>query len=54
LTGTALSTGVTGQDGSYVAELLLERGHRVFGMTRPTSAVAFERITHLIDQIEIV
>lgn len=51
---TALITGVTGQDGSYLAELLLEHGYRVVGMTRRTSTVTVERIEHLIDQIELV
>jgi GDPmannose 4,6-dehydratase len=50
----ALITGVTGQDGSYLAEFLLERGYDVFGMTRRTSTVTLERIAHLVDQIEIV
>jgi GDPmannose 4,6-dehydratase len=51
---TALITGITGQDGSYLAELLLERGYRVVGMTRRTSTDVHERIQHLVDQIEIV
>ena len=51
---TALITGITGQDGSYLAEFLLEQGYRVIGMTRRTSTVTFERIAHLIDDIEIV
>lgn len=52
--GTALITGVTGQDGSYLAELLLEKGYRVVGMTRRTSTMTMERIEHLMDDIEIV
>ena len=51
---TALITGITGQDGSYLAELLLERGYRVVGMTRRTSTVTIERIAHLMDDIELV
>jgi GDPmannose 4,6-dehydratase len=51
---TALITGVTGQDGSYLAELLLDKGYRVVGMTRRSSTSADERIAHLGDQIELV
>jgi len=51
---TALITGVTGQDGSYLAEFLLERGYRVVGMTRRTSTDVHERISHLVDDIEFV
>jgi GDPmannose 4,6-dehydratase len=51
---TALITGVTGQDGSYLAELLLSKGYRVVGMTRRTSTVTSERIEHLIGRLEIV
>lgn len=51
---TALITGITGQDGSYLAELLLERGYRVVGMTRRTSTDVHERIQHLVDDIEFV
>lgn len=51
---TALITGITGQDGSYLAELLLEQGYRVVGMTRRTSTDVHERIQHLIDDIEFV
>lgn len=50
---TALITGITGQDGSYLAELLLEKGYRVVGVVRRTSHHAFERITHLEKDIEI-
>ena len=49
----ALITGITGQDGSYLAELLLEKGYEVFGMTRRSSAPNFWRIEHLLDRIEI-
>ncbi len=51
---TALITGITGQDGSYLAELLLEKGYRVVGMTRRTSTDVHERIAHLVDNIEFV
>jgi GDPmannose 4,6-dehydratase len=51
---TALVTGITGQDGSYLAELLLERGYRVVGMTRRTSTEVHERIEHIVDQVEIL
>jgi GDPmannose 4,6-dehydratase len=50
----ALITGITGQDGSYLAELLLEKGYRVVGMTRRTSTEVHERIEHIVDEIEIV
>jgi len=49
----ALITGVTGQDGSYLAELLLSKGYKVFGMVRRSSTENFERIEHLRDDIEI-
>jgi GDPmannose 4,6-dehydratase len=51
---TALITGITGQDGSYLAELLLSEGYRVVGMTRRTSTDVHERIQHLVDDIEFV
>ena len=51
---TALITGITGQDGSYLAELLLEKGYRVVGMTRRTSTEVHERIEHIVDDVEIV
>jgi GDPmannose 4,6-dehydratase len=51
---TALITGITGQDGSYLAELLLDKGYRVVGMTRRSSTAAFERIEHIVDRIELV
>ena len=50
----ALITGITGQDGSYLAEFLLEQGYRVVGMTRRSSTVNFERIAHIQDSIELV
>src|SRR3546814_10184954 len=50
----ALITGITGQDGSYLAELLLEKGYDVIGVARRSSTVTFERIAHLQDDIEIV
>ncbi|HEX3458220.1 MAG TPA: GDP-mannose 4,6-dehydratase, partial [Candidatus Baltobacteraceae bacterium] len=51
---TALVTGVTGQDGSYLAEHLLREGYRVVGMTRRTSTEVHERIEHIVDDVEIV
>ncbi len=50
---TALVTGVTGQDGSYLAEFLLEKGYRVFGMVRRSSSENFERIEHIRNRIEL-
>ena len=50
----ALITGVTGQDGSYLAELLLNKGYQVAGMVRRSSTVSFERIAHLMDRMEFV
>ena len=51
---TALITGITGQDGSYLAELLLEKGYRVYGLVRRSSTVTFERIHHIQDRVELV
>jgi GDPmannose 4,6-dehydratase len=51
---TALITGITGQDGSFLAELLLEKGYRVVGMTRRSSTDVHERIQHIVDEIEFV
>jgi GDPmannose 4,6-dehydratase len=51
---TALITGITGQDGSYLAEWLLQNDYHVVGMTRRTSTEVHERIEHLVDRIEIV
>lgn len=51
---TALITGITGQDGSYLAELLLKEGYKVVGMVRRTSTINFHRINHIQDQIELV
>jgi GDPmannose 4,6-dehydratase len=50
----ALITGITGQDGSYLAELLLAKGYEVYGMVRRTSHHSFERIEHLVDRVRIV
>ncbi|MFL5492983.1 MAG: GDP-mannose 4,6-dehydratase [Gemmatimonadales bacterium] len=50
----ALITGVTGQDGSYLAELLLDKGYDVVGVVRRTSHHSYERIEHLLDRIEVV
>ncbi len=51
---TALLTGITGQDGSYLAEYLLDQGYRVVGMTRRSSTDVHERIEHIVDRVEIV
>lgn len=50
----ALITGITGQDGSYLAEFLLSEGYRVYGMVRRTSTFNDERIRHLLDDIELI
>jgi GDPmannose 4,6-dehydratase len=51
---TALITGITGQDGSYLAELLLAKGYRVVGIVRRSSTTPYDRIAHLVDRIELV
>src|SRR3989454_355187 len=51
---TALITGVTGQDGSYLAELLLDKGYEVIGVVRRTSHDSYERIGHLLDRLHVV
>jgi len=51
---TAIITGITGQDGSYLAELLLSKGYQVIGMVRRSSTVNFERIEHLLDDITVL
>jgi len=51
---TALITGITGQDGSYLAELLLDKGYRVIGIVRRSSTTPYERIGHLVDRVELV
>jgi GDPmannose 4,6-dehydratase len=50
----ALVTGITGQDGSYLAELLLDKGYEVWGVTRRTSSHRYERIAHLEGQVQLV
>jgi GDPmannose 4,6-dehydratase len=50
----ALITGITGQDGSYLAELLLGKGYEVFGMVRRSSTESFERIGHVLDRVRLV
>ena len=50
---TALVTGITGQDGSYLAELLLAKGYRVIGIVRRSSTTPYERIAHLVDRVEM-
>ncbi|MBO9341405.1 MAG: GDP-mannose 4,6-dehydratase, partial [Roseiflexus sp.] len=49
----ALITGITGQDGSYLAEFLLEQGYEVIGMIRRSSTVNFERIRHIQDRVTL-
>jgi GDPmannose 4,6-dehydratase len=51
---TALITGITGQDGSYLAELLLEKGYTVIGLVRRTSTVNFARIGHIQDELTLI
>ena len=51
---TALITGITGQDGSYLAELLLAKGYRVVGIVRRSSTTPYERIAHLVDRLELL
>src|SRR2546428_3816449 len=50
----ALITGITGQDGSCLAEFLLERGYEVFGLVHSTSLGTFERIEHLVNRIQLI
>jgi len=50
----ALITGITGQDGSYLAEFLLAKGYQVFGVTRRSSTNSFDRIAHIIDKITLL
>ena len=54
MTKRALITGITGQDGSYLAELLLSKGYEVIGMVRRSSTVNFERIAHIQDKVTFV
>ena len=51
---TAFITGITGQDGSYLAELLLGKGYRVVGAVRRSSTTPYERIAHLVDRVELI
>src|SRR4030065_476598 len=53
-TKRALITGITGQDGSYLAEFLLEQGYQVIGMIRRSSTINFERIRHFQDRVTLV
>jgi GDPmannose 4,6-dehydratase len=50
----ALITGITGQDGSYLAEFLLQKGYQVYGLVRRSSTINFERIAHLQEDIELI
>ena len=54
MTRRALITGITGQDGSYLAELLLGYGYEVIGLVRRTSSVSSDRIAHLVDRLTLV
>ena len=54
MTKKALITGITGQDGSYLAEFLLSKGYEVYGMVRRTSTVRYERIEHIQNQLHIL
>ena len=54
MTRKALITGITGQDGSYLAELLLGKGYTVYGLARRTSSTNTSRIDHIMDQVELV
>src|SRR5579863_9507855 len=49
-----LITGMTGQDGSYLAEFLLSKGYKVYGLVRRSSTINFERLVHLQDKIELI
>ena len=51
---SALITGISGQDGSYLSEFLLEKGYRVYGVIRRTSSPNLERIAHLVNDIELI
>ncbi len=51
---SALITGITGQDGSYLAELLLNKGYKVYGLVRRLSTPNFWRINHILDKVEII
>ena len=50
---TALVTGITGQDGSYLAEFLLDKGYQVHGLVRRSSGDNLQRIRHLVDRVEL-
>ncbi len=54
MTKKALITGITGQDGSYLAEFLLEKGYEVYGMVRRSSTINYERISHIQDSLRLI
>lgn len=54
MTKRALITGITGQDGSYLAELLIEKGYEVFGLKRRTSTPTLDRVKHILDKISMI
>lgn len=51
---SALVTGITGQDGSYLAELLLSKGYKVYGLTRRSSTIITDRIAHILPKVELI
>jgi GDPmannose 4,6-dehydratase len=51
---TALITGITGQDGSYLAEFLLSKGYKVHGLTRRSSTIVTDRIAHILDKVDLI
>lgn len=51
---TALITGITGQDGSYLAEYLIEQGYKIYGLVRRSSVGNFHRISHILDKVEVI
>ena len=50
----ALITGITGQDGSYLAEFLLKKGYEVYGMVRRSSTINYERISHIQERLKLM
>lgn len=54
MTKSALITGITGQDGSYLSEFLLSKGYKVYGLIRRSSTINFERLVHFQDQVDLI
>ncbi len=50
----ALITGITGQDGSYLADFLLEKGYDIYGMVRRSSTITYERISHIQENLKLI